>query len=63
MRDKESEAELRSAYEAQTMAYLSDALPRYSQDGYSRWSSSSDELSDDDDLDDEPEFVLAPEHW
>jgi len=65
LRVKESEAALRTAYETQTLAYLTDSIKPFRKPGTpgkSRWScSDSSELEDI--LDEEEEFVLAPEHW
>ncbi|PNS20582.1 hypothetical protein CAC42_309 [Sphaceloma murrayae] len=65
LRAKDSEAQLRSVYEEQTLAYLNDTIQSYRSlhSARPRWSSS--ESSGEDDIKEEPDedeqFFMAPE--
>ncbi|KAF2218560.1 hypothetical protein BDZ85DRAFT_80782 [Elsinoe ampelina] len=65
LRAKDSEAQLRSVYETQTLAYLNDDIQPYSRPGGSRLKWSYSESSSEEDIKEEPEedeqYFMAPE--
>ncbi|KAG8623508.1 hypothetical protein KVT40_008484 [Elsinoe batatas] len=65
LRAKDSEAQLRSVYETQTLAYLNDDVQPYRRPGESRLKWSYTESSSEEDIKEEPEedeqYFMAPE--